>query len=180
MNNQINTDSKNNTQLDNNLNTDLIYDYTEHILDKRIKGIDNTVTRLSTFLGFAGVLLKFTIDLPGKSIESSLYDLPCLTCLIFKIVTCILATSAIISCGRGLLIKEQGRAVEPKDLKEKYSRKTIDYGKFYIINTRIEKTIPDLESVIQEKSKKLNQAIILLCFAAITFATNIIIMSIFY
>jgi hypothetical protein len=84
-------------------NAKLAYEYTKVIWDRINSSYDVVTTKLTTSLGFSGLLLRFAADLSDSS-----------WLIYIKIGVCILLTGAVICCGIGLYPIGTGEdAVEP-------------------------------------------------------------------
>jgi hypothetical protein len=150
-------------------NLDLVFDYTKILLDAKNKTIDNINTRLGTFLGFAGILLKFGLDLPSN----------CTSCLVFKILTLVLSCLSVLMNVNGLLASKTGITVDPaKLMSDEYFYKPTPENKAKITNTWII-LVQKLELSASEKSQKLNIGIKLIAAAVVTFTINVSIASFF-
>ncbi|PSB00519.1 hypothetical protein [Merismopedia glauca] len=96
-----------NEQLDNNYpdddsvtpepNTELIYTYTEALIKAQNESLNRLDTKLSGFLAFTGLLVRFAADLPGKNALQETIGLTCYSCILLKILTFIfLAIAALL------------------------------------------------------------------------------------
>ncbi len=84
-------------------NSKLAYEYTKVIWDRINSSYDVVTTKLTTSLGFSGLLLRFAADLSDSS-----------WLIYIKIGVCILLTGTVICCGIGLYPIGTGEdAVEP-------------------------------------------------------------------
>lgn len=143
-------------------NVQLIYEYTENTLKDINASLDNTTTKLTAIVAFSGVLLRFLSDLEGGGYLFT-----------FKALSCFFALLTIGFCGTGLLSKESGQVIEPKELVEaQWYRASEEEVKLYIIRQWLE-CIVQLDALLQERTTYLNWAIKSLIFASIVFATNI-------
>lgn len=150
-------------------NLDLAYEYTKIVLDAKDKSISNINTRLGTFLGFGGLLLRFAIELPDK----------CLTCLVLKITVLLFSCISVCLSATGLLSNGIGAAVKPKKLmSDEWFHESNPRVKAFITNTWTN-VVEEMEESAIQKSKKLNLAIQLLALAVVTFTINASIASIF-
>jgi hypothetical protein len=160
-------------------NIDLIYSYTEALIKSQEDSINRLDTRLGAFLAFSGVILKFAIDLPSHLSLESAGNLACNTCFLLKIAICGFTIAAIIVSTLGLTAKQRGRVVDPERLMDdKWYFANNERCKAFIINTWIE-TKKEYILVGNTKGKRLNLTIRLICFAAIAFGLNIVLLSIY-
>ncbi len=75
-------------------NTELIYKYTESLLKSQSESLNRLDTKLSAFLAFTGVLVRFVGDLSGKV---TVYGLTCYSCTFLQILAYIsLGASALL------------------------------------------------------------------------------------
>ena len=163
---------------ENSGNMHLAYEYTEKFYSILDKNIDNLNTRLGTFLGFSGLLLRLALDLPGKGAET-VENLPCLTCLILKVAVCLLAAASLFVSTLGLTARNTGKIVKPEILMSDkwFFESSEDECKAMIAKTTIEGT-QDSENIIERKARQLNISIWLLLASAIAFASDVMISSI--
>jgi hypothetical protein len=91
-------------------NAKIAYEYTKVIWDRINSSYDVVTTKLTTSLGFSGLLLRFAADLSDSS-----------WLIRIKIGVCILLTGAVIFCGIGLYPIGTGEDVVEPDtyLKDK-------------------------------------------------------------
>jgi hypothetical protein len=160
-------------------NVELIYNYTEALLKIQGESLNRLDTKLSAFLAFAGVSLRFVVDLPNKS---ALINLPIWVAnisLVLKTLACIFCVLSITVCVLGLTAKMRGITVEPEVLmNDTWYWEEPAHCQAFIINTWINAS-KEYKTVGQKKGKTLNFAIGLIFAAAITFASDTILL-IFY
>ncbi|MGL6340465.1 MAG: hypothetical protein ACRC80_15160, partial [Waterburya sp.] len=142
-------------------NSKLIYDYTESYLKYFAQGIDSIKQKATTALGFAGVLLKFSVDLPSTDIW--------LICT--KIGTFILLIASIVICLILLNPKKLGDAIEPSELFNDYFYAEEDVIRSFIIRQWIE-TCEQIDEQYDKKAKQLSNCYSCIGLAAILFAFN--------
>jgi hypothetical protein len=159
-------------------NVELIYNYTESLLKARNDTITQLNGKLSTFLGFGGLLLRFSADLPQHSTPIDIPGFPCSTCLLLKIVACALSAASVCLSALGLTAQERGSVVSPDKLMAAWFRKPDVRCRSFIINTW-RGTIEEFRLLGIKKARRLNLAIYLLAIAAIVFALDIGIASYF-
>ncbi|MEM8723292.1 MAG: hypothetical protein AAGE84_29065 [Cyanobacteria bacterium P01_G01_bin.39] len=155
-------------------NTGLIYDYTESVFDSIQASIEKIDTKLATIIGFGGVILKFTLDLPGKE---CLDDYICYSCLIFKILACIGAIISICTSVYAFTVKKITYIVSPRELHREWLNETEERCKLRISRTW-RNSIEDLEKARDTKIRYLNMSLIALAAVSIFFGADIIIYSI--
>ncbi len=135
-------------------------------------------TKLTTIIGFGGVLLKFAVDLPDASlvfgIPGQSTKLGCLSCLILKITVCLLSTISICLAAIGLLAKEGGGIVRPRKLLKEWLYEPDERCRLFIARTW-RNAIEELDVLRADKARRLNQAILALSFASATFALDVIV-----
>lgn len=150
-------------------NLDLAYGYTEAFLTQCDKNIDDLNTRLTTFLGFGGVLLRFSMALPDN----------CRSCMLLKVVVLSLSTLSVCQSSYGLIANRLGEAISPRTLmSDKWFEKESVKVKASIVNTWIQ-TIEEIEIAGQKKKLQLNRAICLLAIAISAFAASTVIATFF-
>lgn len=159
---------------------DLIYTYTASLLKDQGESLNRLDTKLSGFLGFAALILRFAINLHSDPLLTTSLSLPCVSCLILKISVCILAGVTIFLCARGLTAQKRGITVDPRELMEDemFLEKSDEYCKGYIISGWIVIT-EQYETLGKTKGQTLNQAIVCISLAAIAFAVNLIITAVY-
>ncbi|RCJ42380.1 hypothetical protein A6770_35020 [Nostoc minutum NIES-26] len=162
-----------------NSNIDLIYDYTADLIKSQRDSITRLDTKLSTFLAFGGLTLRFALSLHSNSLIKSLESLPEMLCLIFKILSCGLALCCVIICGIGLTAKMRGITVDPKELmKDELFNRKEETNKGYIVSGWI-KITDEYEMLGKEKGEDLNLAIIFIILSIVAVSINIITDAVF-
>jgi hypothetical protein len=146
----------------NNINT--VYEYTESFLQNLDKSIDSADRKLTTVIGFSGVLLRFANDLSGDG-----------WLLYLKIGVCVFLVIAIILAGLGLTPKDCGLVVDPDELleTERY------YDSEELCKLRIARawrdTANELDQYLTSKTKFAAMSIRSLLWAAVLFAIEVIL-----
>ena len=161
MSQQLNNDDN----LGNEPNTELIYQYTESLLKNQSESLNRLDTKLSVFLAFTGVLVRFVDTLSGKV---TVDGLPCYTCIFLGLIAYVsLAVSALLLC-LGLTAKLRGTVISPKTLMrdEWYFADRADILD-YIISAWIEAE-NEYKQLGFEKARKLNLAVSLIATALIS------------
>lgn len=154
-----------------NKNTILAYEYTESVYKDRNEALNNLNGRLATLVGFGGLLLRFTTNLPG--------DADCPACLLLKAIAFLFSLAAILLSVTGIRANRSGVIVKPRELMTDYwYNQSDEIVRCRIINTWVE-AIELFEEAATKKGDRLNRAIQLLAVAIIAFALDIIIANIF-
>lgn len=153
-------------------NVELIYSYTESLLKVRNDTITQINGKLSTFLGFGGLLLRFSADLPESSLSINVLGESYNVCLVLKVITCTVSTLSICLSALGLTAQERGIVISPDKLMNKWFREPDIKCRSFIINTWRE-TIEEFRILAKKKARRLNLAIYLLAIAAALFALDI-------
>lgn len=155
MENQTDTGSANNSKL--------IYEHAEKSIEKINKSIDIVTSKLTTSLGFSGVLLKFASDMPSSG---GLFSL--------KVCVTVFLLGAVGFCGCGLYPKAGGRSLTTRYLRENLYYYPEDEIRLQIIDQRL-KSIDDLEDLAASRRFCLNYAVLSLVLAITFFAVSIIV-----
>jgi hypothetical protein len=156
-------------------NTELIYKYTESLLKGQSESLNRLDTKLSAFLAFTGVLVRFVGDLSGKV---TVHGLICYSCSFLKILAYFsLGTSALLLC-LGLTAKLRGSVISPKTLMkdEWYFADSSDISD-YIISAWIEAE-KEYEQLGFDKGRKLNIAVRLIAVALVSITASALIKTI--
>ncbi|MCY6492140.1 hypothetical protein [Leptolyngbya sp. GGD] len=144
-------------------NSKLIYEHAEKSVEKINKSIDNITSKLTTFLGFSGVLLKFASDMPSNG---ELFSL--------KVIVTVLLLGTVVFCGCGLYPKAGGNSLTTRYLRENLYYYPEEEVRRQIIDQRL-KSIESLEEVAAFRRIYLNHAILCLMLAVIFFGISIIV-----
>ncbi|MEO1395883.1 MAG: hypothetical protein AAFV90_23550 [Cyanobacteria bacterium J06634_5] len=145
-------------------NVELLYTYTESILKNVNANLDQATAKLTAIIAFSGVLLKFTMDLPGEGYFFS-----------SKFLICVLTAITTGFCGAGLLSKSSGDVLKPEELiKPEWYSASPEKFRLYIIRQWIE-AIAQLNVLLLETTHYLNWAIGCLVLTSIIFAGSIAI-----
>jgi hypothetical protein len=160
----MNNDNNNKKDIEN---IEFAYSYTEDFLKDRKSEIKQLDWRLGTFLGFAGLLLKFGIDLPNSQPSY----------LLTKIGTLFTSFCSIVIVTWALRSNPKGKIVKPSYLMEDecFQKQTAEI-KAMIINTHTEAS-KELDLLANEKQFFLNLAITFLAVSAFFFVSNGILVS---
>lgn len=143
-------------------NIDLAYSYTEDFLKDRKNEIKHLDWRLGTFLGFAGLLLRFGIDLSNSQPAY----------LLTKLGVLIASTSSVVVAAWGLRSNSKGKFVKPSFLMEdECFKQETSRIKAMIVNTHKE-TSDGLDKLARQKQVYLNRAIWWLATSVLFFAIN--------
>ena len=156
-------------------NINLIYNYTEYIIKFTTDKINALNAKISAILGFSVTAIIFSINLPNKAFISNEDTLDlCYSCLILKILVCVLLGITIFNCIQAFRPKMAGRMKTPQILMDKYYGDTEDNCRLVIIQTWIE-GLKELNIILDEKVKIADRAMITLCLAGLTASSSIIL-----
>lgn len=166
---EVTPENQVNSEDNDSLNTKLAYEYTESFIAQCDKNMDDLNSRLTTFLGFAGVLLRFGLSLSSEYPSS----------ILLKTLVLSLSAAAVCVSGYALTAGEVGCVVKPEVLmsNEKFQQENVRV-KAFITNTWID-TVGDLEKALGRKKEQLNYTIVLLAIAACAFAISSIIVTVY-
>lgn len=164
--------SKNRQATTEEQRNELVSHYIEHSYKATTDSLNSLNTRLTTLIGFSGILLRFTIDLP----EVIIHDFQ-LTPII-KIIVSITLFIVILSLIMGLSPKASGSPYTGQELLDKLSQKnTHDECTRFIILHR-DKTIEDIDELRLQKTNNLKTSNRLIIIISIfLFALDIILNS---
>jgi hypothetical protein len=166
---------ENSSETPQHSNIKLIYSYTEY----RIKLVNDSITALNTKFGsiiaFSGAAIGFSINLPNHAfiIESS-PQLVCYSCLILKMLICLLLIIAIYIATIGYSPKPGGAMTPPHLLMSEYYYDDGDDCRLVITKTWLE-TLAELESMRDTKAKSVGISILALGGAGILAATDVML-----
>lgn len=178
------SEEKNNTNQVNNSeeeasNVELIYSYTEALVKAQEESLNRLDTKLSAFLAFAGVSLRFVVDLPNNSQLEGMPIWVTDSSLVLKTFSCVFCVLSITVCVLGLTAKMRGVTVDPEVLmNDTWYWTHPSRCRAFVINTWINAS-KEYQTLGQKKGKTLNFAIRLIFAAAIAFALDTILL-IFY
>jgi hypothetical protein len=176
MNDELNCNNQINSIEEKPSNVDLIYSYTESLLKAQEESLTRLDTRLGTFLAFAGVSLKFAVDLPKKSELTGISECIVNSSLVLKLVACGFSTASIVMCVLGLTARMAGNTVSPKTLmSDKWYWEEGQRCRAFIVNTWIEAS-KEYKKTGLKKAKTLNLAIKLICGAAVAFFLDTVLL----
>lgn len=153
-------------------NTELIYNYTEALLKAQSESLNRLDTKLSVFLAFTGVLVRFVTDLSGKV---TVKGLTCYSCILLQLLAYVsLVASALILC-LGLTARLKGSVISPKALMrdEWYFAENSEISD-YIISGWIEAE-KEYEKLGFDKGRKLNTAVWLIALALVSITINALV-----
>lgn len=157
-------------------NTELIYSYTEALLKTQSESLNRLDVKLSAFLAFTGVLVRFVRDLSGKV---NVQSFTCYSCIFLQSLAYVsLGASALILC-LGLTSRLRGSVIAPKALmrNEWYFADNSEISD-YIISAWI-KTEQEYKQLGFDKGKKLNMAIRLIVLALLSITISALIQVIY-
>lgn len=122
-------------------------------------------TKLSAFLGFSVILLRFALNLP----DNSVFDV----IKVLKVLVCLFAGASVLFSAIGLTAKNRGTTVDPKVLMgDDWYWESEEKCRAFIVNTWIVAT-DEYEAAGKKKGQNLNLTIWLFCIATILFAVDI-------
>ncbi|NET00360.1 MAG: hypothetical protein F6K61_07210 [Sphaerospermopsis sp. SIO1G1] len=154
---------KNIIDTEEHTNTKLAYEYTESLLKDVNKSIDSLNTKMTTVIGFSGLLLRFSADLSDNSY-----------CLYIKIAICVLLAIDICLCIIGLMPSPCGDVVSPEDLLDREWYYKSDERCRHYIASAWKGAIKQLELQARNKRECLRYAMLSLGLSIILFAISII------
>lgn len=158
-------------------NIELIYSYTESLIKAQEESLNRLDTKLSAFLAFAGVSLRFAVDLPNKSTLIQTPELVTHISLLLKLFACGLSVTSILVSAWGLTARMRGSVITPETLmSDEWYWEEAERCRAFIIGEWI-KTEREYKKTGLRKGKNLNQAIKLICGAAIAFALDVVLLS---
>jgi hypothetical protein len=155
---------------DNNYiqNIDLVYTYTENYLQNRRSEFSSMRSRQGTFLGFAGLLLRFNLDLSDSQPSY----------LLTKIGALVTSFCSVFILGWALRAFVVGYFVFPSFLiQDDLNSQNVEI-KLSILSKHT-KACEDLSLALLEQKKLLNQAIIFMVFSVFFFTVNGVLVSFF-
>jgi hypothetical protein len=159
-------------------NIELIYSYTEYRIKLTNDSLHALNTKLGSIIAFSGAAVGFSINLPNKAfiVQQSLEPYICYSCLILKILVCVLLVLAICTSMLGFLPQARGGMTPPNLLlKEHYYDSEEEY-RLVITRTWIE-ALDEIEQARDSKAEFVKRAILALGGAAVLAASNIILAS---
>ena len=148
-------------------NSEFIYKYTESSIEQIHKSIDIVTGKLTTVIGFSGVLLKFAADMPSNDFQ-----------FVLKVGVSICLIFAIGLCGTGIAPQSRGPVVSPDFLLEAEQYRTTEEEVRLIIIKRWIKSAPTLMEVRNRRIKLLQYAIGMLIAAGFLFGLSNILSNI--
>ncbi len=157
------------------INTNLIYEYTESLLNRINDSLERLNSKLATVIGFSGVILRFTLDLPGLN---SLEDMPCYICLILKVLATLAGAIAVILSIIAFRTKQAGTVVSSRELHREWLDRKQEECRLRISRTW-RNAIEELETVREKKARLLDWSLLALAATALFFALDIVLSSIF-
>jgi hypothetical protein len=153
-------------------NTELIYKYTESAVKAQTESLNRLDTKLSGFLAFTGVLVRFVGDLAGNL---AIHGFACYSCIFLTFLAYIsLGVSALVLC-LGLTARARVTILSPKILmKDEWYYCDPNEIYDYIISAWIEAEA-EYEQLGFDKERKLNIAIQLIAVALVSIIINALI-----
>ena len=129
-------------------NSRLIYEHAEKAIEKVNKTVDNVTGKLTTCLGFSGVLLKFASDMPS---DGWLFSL--------KVCVTTLLLGGIMLCGCGLYPKAAGSSLTTSYLRNNLYHYPEEEFRRLVIDQRLE-SINQLEKLAEFRRNYLGLSIV--------------------
>ncbi|MEO0947208.1 MAG: hypothetical protein AAFY11_03515 [Cyanobacteria bacterium J06641_5] len=161
-----------NPSTDNGSNLDLLYDYTNSLLEKLTSDTNNLNTKLGILIGFSATLIRIAVDLPGRDATS---HLPCNTCLLLQSFTLGLLIGSILLSASGLLTSAQTATfVKPSELLENWYYAEPEVCKLFILKG-LSKAISGLDEERARKAQRLTWSILLLTTAVTLLAIGFLL-----
>jgi hypothetical protein len=153
-------------------NAKLIYEYTESVIKTQRESLDKLNTKLSGFLAYTGLMIKFVGDLSEKV---TLHGFICYSCTSLVVLAYICLSISVLLLCLGLSVKPSFKPILPEKLMENDwyfadSSRILDS----IISNRIEIS-KDYEKSALEKGKNLNLAIWLIALSLAIIIINTLI-----
>lgn len=179
MSDQTNNDSSQDSNTaERQSNIELVYNYTENLIKAEIESLNRIDTKLTGFLAFTGLLIKFEADLPGGEALQEASQLICYTCIILKVLGLICLTIGFILLALGLTARIKEGVVNPSALmRDEWLYADQDIYQAYIINTWIAAE-QEYKQLGVEKAKKLNRSVRLIAAALVFFTTNTLLVTV--
>jgi hypothetical protein len=143
-------------------NVELIYNYTGSLYQATSNNLSSLNTRLATIIGFGGLLLRFSADLPDDNLWQT----------IIKLMTGLLISISVCFSLAGFLSKASGSVVKPEALLKKWYYSTDEECRLIIIREWA-KTIEELNDLRKHKSDRLNLSVIFLVASVLFFGLSI-------
>lgn len=150
-------------------NVELVYKYIEHSLQATSDSINRLGTRITTLVGFSGLLLRFTIDLPQNIVVQDLDAGP-----MFKVTIVGTLALAVVVSVWGLLPKPSGEAYTASELLDELKGRDRCYSMQYITLSRDE-TLKGLDKLRLLRVTCLRWTTFLTVFSTLLFAADIIL-----
>lgn len=142
-------------------NIELFYTYSSSYLSDRSKNLDDINSKLTTVLGFSGLLLRFCMDLPDG----------CRSCRYTKILAIALSGVASYVCCSGITARDSGKVPYPLEIITTYFKDEAVKTKARM-GQNVCKAAEDVQRACDKKAALLNKAIWLTGSAAGFFAIN--------
>ena len=130
-------------------------------------------TKLSTLLGFNGLLLRFALDLKGLNITVS--GLTCYSCLVLKIGVCVFSITSLLFIAWGLRTGRSGSTVHVTTLLQRQWYYCEEENIYLHLTKTLRDGIEDLRQFRDKKAGAFDKSLILLILAVVCLALNIIL-----
>jgi hypothetical protein len=142
------------------------YNYIKDSADSVYKSLDSLNNRLTTLLGFGGLLLRFTIDLPS-------FGMPRVEDGLKAVIVLSLATT-ILTASLGLLTYQVPAFYWPDELLDEIEKKNEVSSLTYLALSR-KYELEKLDVLRRRRSLILKSTVFLMAIATIGFAINILL-----
>lgn len=152
----------------------IIYDYTQYRIKLTNDSINALNTKLSAVLGFSGVSIFFSINLPNQPFLTNSIDLVCYSCLLLKVSVSVALAIAICIAIQGFRPKAVGGMTPPRILMNEYYHDSEENCRLVITKTWLE-ALDEFEAMRDIKSKIADRSIISLCIAACLAVSDIVL-----
>lgn len=146
------------------VNSSLIYAYAQDMYAASSRTLTTLDSRLATIIGFSGLMVRFTADLPAQT--------PLTNGL--RIGAAVSALVATILSLTGFLSRPTGKIYLPKALLQDWYHEPEDNLR-NAITRQWQASIDEFKQLAERKSRKLNASIFALALTAILFALNAIL-----
>jgi hypothetical protein len=156
-------------------NYKLAWEYAQSIMKLVNESTSILNTKLSTLLGFNGLLLRFALDLKGLNI--TVFELPCYSCLVLKIGVCVFSIASLLFIAKGLKTGKSGITVHVTDLLQRQWYYCDEENTYLYLTKTLRDGIEDLRENRDKKAGAFDKALTFLILAAICLAFNIILSS---
>ena len=156
-------------------NTNLVYEYTESLFKAINDSLDRLDSKIATVIALSGLILRFTLDLPGLN---SLEEMPCYSCLILKVLATLAAAIAVAISIIGFRTRNRGTVVSSRELHREWLNESEERCRLRISRTW-RNAIEELEELRNKKARLFDWSLLALATTALCAAVDIVLYSIF-